>query len=299
AISPTTKLTTSVSKICSNKRVTTFVIERTTEGHEPVTHAGQPSAPCTAMLTLPTYAIAAMLKSTLPIALLPAINVSGSASHVSVPLLLLCVRQMMCLYAQPRFTPQTLLLDAISEFQFSLATANHTTVTEPEKRVVLVQEDAKETASWLFPKNSDYHNNNNNQNNELLFIWTTSSPVNTINLDINKTASYQRKNSGDRVVPLQLEETRGNLRNKQQNITYGSSGSQYNNNGSINHNAYNPSMETDFVPEQTAPDTTVSHPKTHKGKTAQLPEPLIQILSPMDREARVLRYREKKKRRKV
>ena len=57
-------------------------------------------------------------------------------------------------------------------------------------------------------------------------------------------------------------------------------------------------METDFVPEQTAPDTTVSHPKTHKGKTAQLPEPLIQILSPMDREARVLRYREKKKRRK-
>jgi len=62
-----------------------------------------------------------MLKFTLPIALLPAINVSGSASHVSVLRLLFCVRQMMPLYAQPviqRFILQTHLLDAISEFQF-------------------------------------------------------------------------------------------------------------------------------------------------------------------------------------
>ncbi|CAN7068014.1 hypothetical protein IGI04_041366 [Brassica rapa subsp. trilocularis] len=193
----------------------------------------------------------------------------------------------------------------------SLATANHTTVTEPEKRVVLVQEDAKETASWLFPKNSDNHNNNN-QNNELLFSddYLDLADYNS-SMDYKFTGQYnqptqhkqdctvpEKNYGGDRVVPLQLEETRGNLHHKQHNITYGSSGSHYNNNGSINHNAYNPSMETDFVPEQTAPDKTVSHPKTHKGKIEKLPEPLIQILSPMDREARVLRYREKKKRRK-
>ncbi|CAH8349123.1 unnamed protein product [Eruca vesicaria subsp. sativa] len=62
--------------------------------------------------------------------------------------------------------------------------------------------------------------------------------------------------------------------------------------------AYNPSVETHYVREQTARETTVSHPKTHKGKIQQLPEPLTQILSPMDREARVLGYREKKKKRK-
>lgn len=131
----------------------------------------------------------------------------------------------------------------------SLATANHTTVTEPEKRVVLVQEDAKETASWLFPKNSDNHNNNN-QNNELLFSddYLDLADYNS-SMDYKFTGQYnqptqhkqdctvpEKNYGGDRVVPLQLEETRGNLHHKQHNITYGSSGSHYNNNGSINHN---------------------------------------------------------------
>ncbi|CAH8327927.1 unnamed protein product [Eruca vesicaria subsp. sativa] len=202
----------------------------------------------------------------------------------------------------------------------SLATTHHTTMTDPEKRELLVQEDAKETASWLFPKNSDNHNNNNhnnsndnnnNNNNELLYSddYLNLDDYNS-SMDYKFTGQYnqhqhkqdctvpQTNYGGDRVVPLQLEETRGNLRHKQENNTYVSSGSHYNYNDSINPNGYNPSVETDFVPEPTAPDTTVSHSKMHKGKTEQQPEPLIQILSPMDREARVLRYREKKKRRK-
>jgi zinc finger protein CONSTANS len=82
------------------------------------------------------------------------------------------------------------------------------TMTDPEKRLVVDQEegeegdkDAKEVASWLFPQ-----------------------------------TSY----GGDRVVPLKLEESRGhqchNQQNFQFNIKYGSSGTHYNDNGSINHN---------------------------------------------------------------
>ncbi|CAH8349114.1 unnamed protein product [Eruca vesicaria subsp. sativa] len=58
----------------------------------------------------------------------------------------------------------------------SLVTTHQTSMTDPEKSLVLVQEDAKETTSLLFPKHSDNHNNNynnnynnNNKNNELLF----------------------------------------------------------------------------------------------------------------------------------
>ncbi|KAJ4882731.1 Zinc finger protein CONSTANS [Raphanus sativus] len=199
----------------------------------------------------------------------------------------------------------------------SLATPHHTSVTEPEKRAVLVQddregkEDAKETASWVFPYSDKVNHNNNNQNNELLFSddYLDLADYNS-SMDYKFTGDYnqhqhkqdctvpQTNYGGDRVVPLQLEETRGNLRHKQQNITYGSSGSQYNYNGSINHNANNPSMQTDFVPEPTARVTTASHQKTPKETIHQPPEPLVQMLSPMDREARVLRYREKRKRRK-
>lgn len=52
------------------------------------------------------------------------------------------------------------------------------------------------------------------------------------------------------------------------------------------------------MPEPTTSDTTVSHPRSPKAVTDQRPEPPVQMLSPMDREARVMRYREKKKMRK-
>lgn len=143
----------------------------------------------------------------------------------------------------------------------SLATPHHTSVTEPEKRAVLVQddqegkEDAKETASWLFPYSDKVNHNNNNQNNELLFSddYLDLADYNS-SMDYKFTGDYnqhqhkqdctvpQSNYGGDRVVPLQLEETRGNLRHKQQNITYGSSGSQYNYNGSIDHNV-SPSIQ--------------------------------------------------------
>lgn len=60
-------------------------------------------------------------------------------------------------------------------------------------------------------------------------------------------------------------------------------------------------METGVVPESTARVTTASHQRTPKTTIDQLPDhpsQMITQLSPMDREARVLRYREKRKTRK-
>lgn len=55
------------------------------------------------------------------------------------------------------------------------------------------------------------------------------------------------------------------------------------------------------MPESTASDITVQHPRTTKETIDQLsgpPTQVVQQLTPMEREARVLRYREKKKTRK-
>lgn len=60
-------------------------------------------------------------------------------------------------------------------------------------------------------------------------------------------------------------------------------------------------MDISVVPESTASDITVQHPRTTKETIDQLSSPptqMVQQLTPMEREARVLRYREKKKTRK-
>nr|UOF76492.1 CONSTANS-like protein [Olimarabidopsis pumila] len=209
----------------------------------------------------------------------------------------------------------------------SMATRHQSenTVTEPENRLVVDQEgsneggeDGKKVASWLFTnsdKNSGNHNDIN-QNNGLLFsdAYLDLADYNS-SMDYQFTGQYNQQQQdcgvpqtsygGDRVVPLQLEESRGHLHHKEQNfqfdITHGSSGSHYSNKGSLNHNAYISSMETGVVPVSTARVTTTSHPRTPKATIDQLPDPpsqMITQLSPMDREARVLRYREKRKTRK-
>ncbi|CAA7018141.1 unnamed protein product [Microthlaspi erraticum] len=193
------------------------------------------------------------------------------------------------------------------------------TKTDPEKRPVVEQEGGKEDAkykeavSWLFP-NTEKTSGNHNNNNGLLYSdeYLDLADYNS-SMDYKFTAQYNQEqhqqdssvphasHGADRVVPLQLEESRGHLRHKQQNFTYGSSGNHYNCNDSINHNAYNSSMETDLVPESTPRDTIASHSRRPKEMLDQLSDPPIQMitqLGAMDREARVMRYREKKKTRK-
>lgn len=61
------------------------------------------------------------------------------------------------------------------------------------------------------------------------------------------------------------------------------------------------SMDVGIVPESTISDVSTSHPRPPKGTIDLFSSPPIQVptqLTPMDREARVLRYREKKKMRK-
>ena len=60
-------------------------------------------------------------------------------------------------------------------------------------------------------------------------------------------------------------------------------------------------MDVGVVPESTMSDVSISHPRPPKGTIDLFLSPLVQMptqLTPMDREARVLRYREKKKTRK-
>lgn len=61
------------------------------------------------------------------------------------------------------------------------------------------------------------------------------------------------------------------------------------------------SMDVGVVPDSTASDMSMSHPRPPKGTIDLFSGTAIQMpsqLTPMDREARVLRYREKKKTRK-
>lgn len=61
------------------------------------------------------------------------------------------------------------------------------------------------------------------------------------------------------------------------------------------------SLEVGVVPDSTRPDSSLSHPRPLKGTIDLFSNPPVQVatqLTPMDREARVLRYREKKKTRK-
>uniref|UniRef100_A0A1J3HGU9 Zinc finger protein CONSTANS-LIKE 1 n=1 Tax=Noccaea caerulescens TaxID=107243 RepID=A0A1J3HGU9_NOCCA len=97
----------------------------------------------------------------------------------------------------------------------------------------------------------------------------------------------QRSYGGDGVVPLQVEEPKSHMHHEQHNFQFG-----FTTNVS--------SGALGVVPQSAASETTVSHPRSPKAVTEQqqLLEPPAQVLSPRDREARVLRYREKKKTRK-
>ncbi|XP_010492434.1 PREDICTED: zinc finger protein CONSTANS-like [Camelina sativa] len=216
----------------------------------------------------------------------------------------------------------------ISGNSYSSMASHHqseTIMTDQEKVPVVDQErsvqggeESKKVASWLFTnsdKNKANHNGNN-QNNGLLFsdAYLDLADYNS-SIDCQFTGQYNQQQQdcgvpqtsygGDRAVPLQLEESRGHLHHKEENfqfdITYGSSGSHYSNKGSQNHNAYISAMETGVVPESTPRVITASHPRKPKATIDHIPDPpsqMITQLSPMDREARVLRYREKRKTRK-
>ncbi|KNA23803.1 hypothetical protein SOVF_021810 isoform A [Spinacia oleracea] len=116
--------------------------------------------------------------------------------------------------------------------------------------------------------------------------------------------SVPEKNCGDdSVVPVQCREPKDH-QIQYQNFLFGmecETKPEYNYNTSISHSVSVSSLDVGVVPESTMSDMSVSHPRTPKGTIDLFSSPPTQVptqLSPMDREARVMRYREKKKNRK-
>ncbi|XP_034706866.1 zinc finger protein CONSTANS-LIKE 2 isoform X2 [Vitis riparia] len=196
-----------------------------------------------------------------------------------------------------------------------------------ETEETIDEEDEDEAASWLLL--NPVKNNNgssNNQNNGLLFggevdeyldlVEYNSCPENQFSDQYNQQQppphySVPHKNyGGDRVVPVQCGEAKGQLHQQHQQqgfhlgMEYESSKAAYSYNPSISHSVSVSSMDVGVVPEATTMSDisiSISHPRPPKGTIDLFSGPPIQMptqLTPMDREARVLRYREKKKTRK-
>ncbi|PON58026.1 Zinc finger-domain containing protein [Parasponia andersonii] len=118
--------------------------------------------------------------------------------------------------------------------------------------------------------------------------------------------SQQKSHGGDSVVPVQCVDGNSQLQQQQNQsfqlgLEFESSKTAYSYNGSISHSVSVSSMDVSVVPDSTMSDISISHPRPSKGTIDLFSGPPIQMptqLTPMDREARVLRYREKKKTRK-
>ncbi|XP_057524816.1 zinc finger protein CONSTANS-LIKE 2 isoform X2 [Amaranthus tricolor] len=108
----------------------------------------------------------------------------------------------------------------------------------------------------------------------------------------------------DSVVPVQCGEGKDHHQIQYQNFLFGmecETKSGYNYNTSISHSVSVSSLDVGVVPESSMSDISVSHQRASKGTIELFSSPTMQVptqLSPMDREARVMRYREKKKNRK-
>ncbi|KAL1211382.1 Zinc finger protein CONSTANS-LIKE 2 [Cardamine amara subsp. amara] len=194
--------------------------------------------------------------------------------------------------------------------------SNSCTSMTPSETDAENDEDDREVASWLLPNPGKNSGDNVTQNNGFLFgveyldlVDYSSSMDNQF--EDHQYSQYQRSFGGDGVVPLRVEESTSHLQQTQHNfqlgINYGFSSAAHNNNNfngslkDLNHTVSVSSMDISIVPESTASDITVQHSRTPKETIEQVsgpPTQIVQQLTPLEREARVLRYREKKKTRK-
>ncbi|KAK6255836.1 B-box-type zinc finger - like 10 [Theobroma cacao] len=182
-----------------------------------------------------------------------------------------------------------------------------------------IAEDEDEAASWLLLNPGK---NSTNQRNGYLFggevddyldlVEYNSSVENHITDQYNQQQQHysvpNKSYGGDSVVPIQSGEAKDHLQQQQHQqqtlqfgLDYESSKAAYSYNGSVSHSVSLSSVDVGIVPESTMSDISISHRRPPKGTIDLFSGPSIQMptqLTPMDREARVLRYREKKKTRK-
>ncbi|OVA12770.1 zinc finger protein [Macleaya cordata] len=202
---------------------------------------------------------------------------------------------------------------------------------DPEMAEEVEEEDEDETASWLLlnplknnPNANDNNNNNNNNNsnnqsvnNGYLFGGEVDEYLDLVDYNnndhqnqyldhhYNQQMQHQQNNfdekkmkndrMSDSVVPMQHQHQQNNL---QLEMDYETIKAGFGYTTSIIHTV---SMDTSIVPDSTTNDISNSHSRPSKGTIDLFSSPPIQMppqFSPMDREARVLRYREKRKTRK-
>ncbi|XP_071722316.1 zinc finger protein CONSTANS-LIKE 2 [Rutidosis leptorrhynchoides] len=186
----------------------------------------------------------------------------------------------------------------------------------PEDEEAIDEEDDDEAASWLLinPVKS-----NNSHTNGFIFGGEVEDYLDLVEYNSGAENQYvdqynqhqqqqqqqqhygvSRKNyGGDSVVPIQHSDCQQH--NFQLNLDYEPSKAANSYTRSLSHTVSISSMDVGIVPESTPTDISMSHPRPPKGTIDLFSGPPIQMpsqLSPMDREARVLRYREKKKTRK-
>uniref|UniRef100_A0A7C9D4G3 Uncharacterized protein n=1 Tax=Opuntia streptacantha TaxID=393608 RepID=A0A7C9D4G3_OPUST len=185
-------------------------------------------------------------------------------------------------------------------------------------------DEEEEAASWLILNNPAGKNSNNINNNGFLldgevdgyldlFEYNSGMENQFCDQQYNNNNQQQQQREeefsvpekscgGDSVVPVRCGE--GNKELQYQNFLFGmecETKSAYSYGTSFSHSVSVSSLDVGIVPESSHSDISLSNSRPPKGTIDLFSSPPLQIptqLSPTDREARVMRYREKKKTRK-
>ncbi|KAJ8567169.1 hypothetical protein K7X08_019377 [Anisodus acutangulus] len=206
-------------------------------------------------------------------------------------------------------------------------------MTQDADDTTIDEEGEDEAASWLLlnpPIKNNVNKNNNNQHNNYGMLFGGEVVDDYLNLaeyggnnqfndqySVNQQQQHysvpQKSYGGDSVVPVQdgqgkslilyhqQQQHQSHHLNFQLGMEYENSNTGYGYPATMSHSVSISSMDVSVVPESALSETSNSHPRPPKGTIDLFSGPPIQIppqLTPMDREARVLRYREKKKNRK-
>ncbi|XP_010261698.1 PREDICTED: zinc finger protein CONSTANS-LIKE 2-like [Nelumbo nucifera] len=173
------------------------------------------------------------------------------------------------------------------------------------------EEDEDEAASWLL---LNPVKNNNQNNSGLLFGGEVDEYLDLVDYNSctenqyndhyyqQNQCSVQQKNEGsDSVVPIQCLAVKENQHNLQLEMDYEASKPGFSYTASLSHSVSFSSIDASVVPDGIMNDISNSHSRPPKGTIdlfSSPPLPMPPQFTPMDREAKVLRYREKRKTRK-
>ncbi|XP_077217424.1 CONSTANS-like 2 [Tasmannia lanceolata] len=164
-------------------------------------------------------------------------------------------------------------------------------------------EDEDEAASWLVFNSAK---NDNQSNNGFLYGGEIDEYLDLVGYNSDTENQYHdhysvMNGASDSVVPAANEEKQKQQQNLQLDMEFEASKVGFTYSASLSNSVSISSMEASIVPDATMTDISNSQTRPPKGSIDLFSGPPLQIppqFSPMDREARVLRYREKRKSRK-